>query len=148
MTFHLDGRYEVDDNYRSKLSPLAEINMTPFVDVCLVLLIIFMVTAPFAVSGVNVRLPQTQAKSLSLSNESLILSVTKNGSFYLGKHGVKESDLSSKIKEAVSGQEKSAIFIRADKDVPYGKIMEAMVAANQAGVEKIGMIGENKTEKK
>jgi biopolymer transport protein TolR len=122
--------------------------MTPFVDVCLVLLIIFMVTAPFAVSGVNVRLPQTQAKSLSLSNESLILSVTKNGSFYLGKHSVKESDLRSKIKEAVSGQEKSAIFIRADKDVPYGKIMEAMVAANQAGVEKIGMIGENKTEKK
>lgn len=148
MTFHLDGKYELDDNYRSKLSPLAEINMTPFVDVCLVLLIIFMVTAPFAVSGVNVKLPQTQAKSLSISNESLILSVTKNGTFYLGKYNIKEANLSTKIKEAIAGQEKSAIFIRADKDVPYGKIMTAMVAANQAGVEKIGMIGENKIEKK
>jgi len=147
MTFHLDGKYEIDDDYRNKLSPLAEINMTPFVDVCLVLLIIFMVTAPFAVSGVNVRLPQTQAKSLSISKESLILSITKNGSFYLGKNLINESNLVESIKKSTSGQENSAIFIRADKDVLYGKIMSAMVAAHRAGVEKIGMIGENKTEK-
>lgn len=148
MTFHLDGRYELDDDYRSKLSPLADINMTPFVDVCLVLLIIFMVTAPFAISGVNVQLPKTQTKQLTLSNESLILSITKDGSFFLGKSPITELDLVTKIKQSLPSQEKSALFIRADVDVPYGKIMVAMVAAQRAGVEKIGMLGENKNEKK
>lgn len=148
MSFHLDGRSEFDENYKSKPKVLAEINMTPFVDVCLVLLIIFMVTAPFAVSGVNIRVPQTQAKPLSMSNESLILSVTKKGEFYLGKNKIMESELIPKIKSAIGGEEKAPIFIRADKEVPYEKVMIAMAAAQNAGVEKIGMIGENKRNKK
>jgi len=148
MSFHLDGRGEFDENYKGRTKVLAEINMTPFVDVCLVLLIIFMVTAPFAVSGVNVKVPQTKAKALSMSNESLILSITKKGEFYLGKFKVSENDLVPKIKAAAAGEEKTPIFIRADKEVPYEKVMIAMAAAQNAGVERIGMIGENKRNKK
>jgi biopolymer transport protein TolR len=148
MSFHLDGRGEFDENYKAKPKVLAEINMTPFVDVCLVLLIIFMVTAPFAISGINVRVPETKAKPLAMSNESLILSVTPNGEFYLGKNKVAENDLVVKIKTAAGGKEKFPIFIRADKDVPYGKVMIAMAAAQNAGVERIGMIGQNKQNKK
>ena len=148
MSFHMDGRGEFDENYKSKPRVLAEINMTPFVDVCLVLLIIFMVTAPFAVSGVNIKVPQTLAKPLSMSNESLILSVTKKGEFYLGKTKILESELIPKIKAAIAGEEKTPIFIRADKDVPYEKVMTAMAAAQNSGVERIGMIGENKRNKK
>ena len=147
MSFHTDDEGEFQSSTRGKVGVLAEINMTPFVDVCLVLLIIFMVTAPFAVSGVNVRLPETQAKSLSLSNESLILSVTKKGEFYLGKNRISENELVPKIKGLVVGEEKRPIFIRADKDVPYEKVMIAMAAAQNAGVERIGMIGENKHKK-
>lgn len=131
-------------DYRHSEPMMAEINITPFVDVCLVLLIIFMVSAPFAVSGVNVKLPQTQAKNLSLSKESLILTVTKKGDYFLGKYKVLQSELIPKIKASLLGQENQAIFIRADKDVPYGQVMEAMSAAQNAGIQKIGMIGENK----
>jgi biopolymer transport protein TolR len=148
MAFHFGEKNEFDESFRGRPSVLAEINMTPFVDVCLVLLIIFMVTAPFAVSGVNVRIPQTQAKSLSMSNESLILSITKKGEFYLGKNKIPENELVPKIKAAAEGEEKIPIFIRADKDVPYSKVMTAMAAAQNAGVERIGMMGENKLTKK
>ncbi|MES2614689.1 MAG: biopolymer transporter ExbD [Bdellovibrionota bacterium] len=148
MSFHIDGRSEFDENYKGRLKLLAEINMTPFVDVCLVLLIIFMVTAPFAISGINIQVPQTKAKPLSMSNESLILSVTKKGEFYFGKNKIQESELIPKIRLAAGGSQKTPVFIRADKNVPYEKVMTAMAAAQSAGVERIGMIGENKQGKK
>lgn len=148
MSFHLDGRGEIDENYKGRPKVLAEINMTPFVDVCLVLLIIFMVTAPFAVSGVNVRVPETQAKPLSMSSDSLILSVTKNGEYFIGKEKVLELNLVQTLASIAGGDEKKPLFIRADKDVPYEKVMIALAAAQNAGVEKIGMIGENKKKKK
>lgn len=132
---------ELQQNNRP--SAMAEINMTPFVDVCLVLLIIFMVTAPFAISGVNVKLPETQAQTVSLSDEPLILTVTQSGAFYIEKTKINDSKLIDTLKEAQGKQKKSIIFIRADKDVPYGKVMTAMTAAQLAGIQKIGMIGEN-----
>ena len=144
MSFHLDGRNEFDDNYRGKPKVLAEINMTPFVDVCLVLLIIFMVTAPFAISGINIKLPETKAKPLAMTAKSLVLSVSKKGEFYLDKIHVPENNLVIKIKDASSETQKNSIFIRADKDVSYEKVMTAMAAAQSAGIERIGMIGENK----
>ncbi len=122
---------------------MVEINMTPFVDVCLVLLIIFMVTAPFAISGVNVKLPDTQAHQVNLKDEPLILSVTKAGTFYIEKNQIAENKLVATLTEAQGKQKKSIIFIRADKNVPYGKVMTAMSAAQLAGIQKIGMIGEN-----
>jgi biopolymer transport protein TolR len=148
MSFHLDGRHDMDENHRSRPSLLAEINMTPFVDVCLVLLIIFMVTAPFAISGVNVKLPESRAKSLSMASDSVILSVTKKGEYYLGKTQVQEGSLTAQIKEIFVDTPSPILFIRADKDVPYSRVMTAMAAAQRAGVEKIGMIGENKRDGK
>ncbi len=148
MSFRIDGTDEFSEIDNNKPRALVEINMTPFVDVCLVLLIIFMVSAPFAVSGINVRIPKTSAKALSMSNDALILSVTKKGDFYLGKNKVLESELVEKIKLVAGGEEKAPIFIRADKEVPYEKVMIAMAASQNAGVERIGMIGENKRNKK
>jgi biopolymer transport protein TolR len=148
MSFHLDGRSEFDENHKGRPRVLAEINMTPFVDVCLVLLIIFMVTAPFAISGVNVQVPKTHSKPLSMSSQSLILSISKDGEFYLGKNKIEQNNLVSAIKNAMGEQNKVPLFIRADKEVQYDKIMIAMAAAQNAGVDRIGMIGENKQSKK
>ncbi|KAB8038832.1 protein TolR [Silvanigrella paludirubra] len=145
MSFQIDNENESN----RKANFIAEINMTPFVDVCLVLLIIFMVTAPFAISGVNVQLPKTsQSKSLSLSNESLILSINKKGEFYIGKEFIKDTSLVTVIKNSIKDREHPSIFIRADDGVPYGKVMAAMTAAQKAGIERIGMVGENKRDKK
>jgi len=124
---------------------ISEINITPFVDVILVLLIIFMVTAPFAISGVNVQLPQSQAKALTLSGDPTVLSITPAGSFFLQKIEVPEAELVAKIKAAIGNAKESSIYIRADKTVPYGKVMEAMGAAQAAGVAKIGMMGESRS---
>ena len=145
MSFQIDN----ENDGRRKANFIAEINMTPFVDVCLVLLIIFMVTAPFAISGVNVQLPKTtHSKSLSLSNESLILSINKKGEFYIGKEFIKDASLVTVIKNSIKDREHPSIFIRADDGVPYGKVMAAMAAAQKAGIERIGMVGENKRDKK
>jgi biopolymer transport protein TolR len=144
MSIDLNHQNQFQDSIYKK-SFISEINMTPFVDVCLVLLIIFMVTAPFAISGVHVQLPKTkQAKTLSLSQESLILSINKKGEYYLGKTLLKESALVSKIKDSMHNDNSSSIFIRADQGVPYGKVMIALTAAQQAGILRIGMLGEQK----
>jgi biopolymer transport protein TolR len=125
-----------------KSGMITEINITPFVDVILVLLIIFMVTAPFAVSGVNVQLPQSKAKPLKLSGDPLVLSISSSGDFFLSKVEIDQDELVEKIKAAIGGGKESSIYIRADKAVPYGKVMLAMGAAQAAGVSKIGMMGE------
>jgi biopolymer transport protein TolR len=135
-------------SYFGKQAVFADINITPFVDVILVLLIIFMVTAPFAVSGVNVNLPQSRAKPLKLAGDPLVLSVTADGSFFLGKAKVAERDLVDKIKAGVGSDKDAALYIRADKTVPYARVMEAMGAAQAAGVARIGMMGESRAGQK
>jgi TolR protein len=124
-------------------SLLADINITPFVDVMLVLLIIFMVTAPFAVSGVDIQLPKSKAKTLSLGQDPVVVSVSERGEFFLGKKAVRKEELTGKIQTALAGQELPTVFIRADRDVAYSKVMDAMTAAQNAGAKKIGMMGEN-----
>lgn len=146
MPIQLD-QHSGDFQSKSRPSALVEINMTPFVDVCLVLLIIFMVTAPFVISGVNVKLPETQVQRISMSDEPLVLTVTQQGLFFIDKKQILESKLVSVLQDMQNTQKKPIIFIRADKNVPYGKVMTAMTAAQLAGIQKIGMIGENKHEK-
>lgn len=123
-------------------SLLADINITPFVDVMLVLLIIFMVTAPFAVSGVDIQLPKSKAKTLSLGQDPVVVSISEQGEFFLGKKAVRKDELTSKIQAALMGQEQPTVFIRADREVMYAKVMDAMSAAQNAGAKKIGMMGE------
>ncbi len=136
------GDGEDGESSFARNSMLADINITPFVDVMLVLLIIFMVTAPFAVSGVDIQLPKSKSKTLSLGQDPVVVSVSSQGDFFLGKKTVKRDELIGKIQTAIAGQELPTVFIRADRDVAYAKVMEAMAAAQTAGAKKIGMMGE------
>ena len=136
------GDGEGGESSFARSSMLADINITPFVDVMLVLLIIFMVTAPFAVSGVDIQLPKSKSKTLSLGQDPVVVSVSSQGDFFLGKKTVKRDELIGKIQTAIAGQELPTVFIRADRDVAYAKVMEAMAAAQTAGAKKIGMMGE------
>ncbi|MEN9824589.1 MAG: protein TolR [Pseudomonadota bacterium] len=131
-----------DSSSAGRATMLADINITPFVDVMLVLLIIFMITAPFAVSGVDIQLPKSRAKTLSLGQDPVVVSISSQGEFFLGKKSIEREDLVGKIQAALVGLEQPTVFIRADRDVAYAKVMDAMTAAHSAGAKKIGMMGE------
>jgi biopolymer transport protein TolR len=121
---------------------MSDINVTPFVDVMLVLLIIFMVTAPMMIQGVDVNLPQTAAKEIKTKEEPLILTVTKNSEISIQKTVIKLDDLETKLAAILKYREDKQVLLRADKDVPYGFVVKAMASAKRAGVEKLGMITE------
>jgi len=122
--------------------PLSEINVTPFVDVMLVLLIIFMVTAPLMQQGIDVDLPETTTQPLRLQDEPLILSVKADGKFYLGRVEVAEKELQAKLAAIFEGLDGKEIFLRADKKAPYGLVVKALAAARAAGATKLGMVTE------
>jgi biopolymer transport protein TolR len=122
--------------------PLSEINVTPFVDVMLVLLIIFMVTAPMMQQGVDVDLPETTTQPLRMKDEPLILSVQKGGKYFLGRTEVSLDDLQEKLEAIFEGRDSKEIFLRADKEAPYGFVVKALAAAREAGATKLGMVTE------
>jgi biopolymer transport protein TolR len=122
--------------------PLSEINVTPFVDVMLVLLVIFMVTAPMMHQGIDVDLPDTTTQALRVRNEPLILTVRKSGEIYLNRTKVPASELQAKLEAIFEGQNDKDIFLRADAAAPYGKVAQAMAAAREAGAKRLGMVTE------
>jgi biopolymer transport protein TolR len=122
--------------------PLSEINVTPFVDVMLVLLVIFMVTAPMMQSGVDVDLPKTSTQPLRLQDEPLILTVKKTGKVFLGKTEVPIEELQTKLTAIFEGRDSKELFLRADREAPYGMVAKAMAAAREAGAAKLGMVTE------
>jgi len=123
---------------------MSEINVTPFVDVMLVLLIIFMVTAPMMIQGVDVNLPQTTAKELKTNQEEepLILTVSKDMQISIEKTSIKLEDIGTKLEAILKYRENKQVLLRADTDVPYGFVVKVMAAAKRAGIEKLGMITE------
>ncbi len=121
---------------------MSEINVTPLVDVMLVLLIIFMVTAPMMMEGVEVNLPQTKTKSMKTQEDPLILSVTKNGDIFLENHTVKFEDLGKKIETVLKYRKEKEVLLRADKDIPYGIVVKVMAEVKRAGIAKLGMVTE------
>lgn len=122
---------------------MAEINVTPLVDVMLVLLIIFMVTSPMLVAGVNVDLPETSAAAVAGQDEPLAVTVDKSGNVYLQETPVKLPELVAKI-QAVAGENRDIrIFVRGDKGIHYGRVMEVVGAINGAGFNKVALITEN-----
>ena len=122
---------------------VSEINVTPFVDVMLVLLIIFMVTAPMMTQGIDVNLPETEAsQSLPTDNENMILSLKADGTIYLDEYKVPIEELEAKVQLLVN-QQKKQLFFKADKDVPYGTVMAIMGRVMAAGVEHWGMVAES-----
>ena len=118
---------------------MSEINVPPFVDVMLVLLIIFMVTAPLLQQGLDIDLPKASGKSLP-PEERLTITIKKDGSIYLNDRSLDLNELRIKLK-ALSAQSPT-VFLKADKDVPYGLVVEVMGEIKEAGIEKLGMITE------
>jgi len=120
---------------------LSEINVTPFVDVMLVLLVIFMVTAPLLQQGIDVNLPRAKGRDLP-PEERITLTIKKHGIIYMNENPVTITEMGNKLK-AVSKLNPN-VFLKADKDVPYGFVVEVMGEIKEAGIEKLGMVTEPK----
>jgi biopolymer transport protein TolR len=127
-------------NNKGKRGFVAEINVTPLVDVMLVLLIIFMVTAPMMTQGFEVDLPEATAKALRQQDEPLIVTIKKEGEVYLKKEKVTSASLHNQLKEMSPEKKKESIYLRADKSVPYGVVASTMADIRKAGFEKLGMV--------
>lgn len=130
------------DSGRSGGGSIAQINVTPLVDVMLVLLVIFMVTAPIIQQGVTVDLPKTRAAGLNSQEDPLVVGLTKEGVVYLNDNPIALVDLRSKL--AAIGQESPdrALLLRADRSVPYGDVVGVIAAIKEAGISKLGMVTE------
>lgn len=121
---------------------ISQINVTPLVDVMLVLLVIFMVTAPILQQGVNVDLPEVAAGALTGSEEQLVVAITREGKVYLNDAPMPMDELRRKLEAVLRLRPDREVYLRADKNVPYGKVVEVMAAVRAAGVERLGMVTE------
>jgi biopolymer transport protein TolR len=121
---------------------MGEINVVPLVDVVLVLLIIFMVTAPMMNQGLEVELPATNSSALKQTDEVLVLTVTRESKLYLDEFEVEINTLAAKIKNIVGRNPQTKIYLRADKSVPYGVIVQVMAQTREAGIQNLGMVTE------
>ena len=121
---------------------MSEINVTPFVDVMLVLLIIFMITAPMMNQGVQVELPKAEADNLPSEEKTLILSVDKDGQYYMAEEMYDISEIRLKLGAIAQATPDKEVFIRADAQVPYEKVAQLMATCTQAGITKLGMVTE------
>lgn len=126
---------------RSRRQPMAEINVTPFVDVMLVLLIIFMVAAPMMTVGVPIELPETAANAVPAEpEEPLTISVPAEGPLMLMEDSVEEGELVSRLTELAAGRASTKVFLRADDGIPYGRVVQVMGALNAAGFNNIVLV--------
>lgn len=119
---------------------MSEINVTPFVDVMLVLLIIFMVTAPMMIQGVDVALPETSAQPLKAEEEPLTVSINKESEVYLNELKIQPDFLKEKLRKIIQGRKEPEVFFRADRSVSYGFVMQVMSEIKEAGIVKLGMV--------
>ena len=136
MALHVGGGSDPDETV------LSEINVTPLVDVMLVLLVIFMVTAPIIQQGVTVDLPKTRAAPLNSAEEPLVVGLATNGNVYLNDNLIGLDDLRVKLAAIERERPGRQVFLRADRRVPYGEVVRVIAAAKQAGVTRLGMVTE------
>jgi biopolymer transport protein TolR len=122
--------------------PLSEINVTPFVDVMLVLLVIFMVTAPLMQQGIPVELPKTQTAGLTLDEEPLVVTVKRDGSLYVERARVDLADLEVRMESILQARGDGEVFLRADGKVAYETVAKALAILRKAGAKSIGMVTE------
>jgi len=126
---------------RSRAKPMAEINVTPFVDVMMVLLIIFMVAAPLQVVGVPIELPRTAAQSLPTEQETpLTVTLTADGAVTIQTTEVADGDIVGRLQAILTERTSDRVFLRADGAVPYGRVATVMGAMNAAGITNIGLV--------
>ena len=130
------------DGNEGRQDLISDINVTPLVDVMLVLLIIFMVTAPMMTHGVKVDLPTTESKSIKTQEDPLILSITKKRDVFIENYKVELGDLKGKLNKIFANRAAKEILLQADKNIPYGFVMTVMSQVKEAGITKVGMITE------
>lgn len=119
---------------------MADINVTPFVDVMLVLLIIFMVTAPLMTTGLDVELPKADAPSMDMPEEQLILTIDAEGRYFINDHEFTWAELETKIPAIASNNPDQDLFLRADGAIPYARVAQLMALCTRAGIARMGMI--------
>ncbi len=122
-----------------------DINMTPFIDVMLVLLIVFMVAAPMMTSGVTVDLPKTKSSALPGNDEPLNISIKADGTIYLQESEVKLEELGAKLQAILGEKTETRIFVRGDNKIDYGQVMRAIGEVNAAGFTKVALLTDNAT---
>ncbi len=125
---------------QQRYQPMSEINVTPFVDVMLVLLIVFMVTAPLMTVGVPVDLPKTKAAEITESDEPLVITINKNGIVFIQESKIKLENLSARLKAIAGNNSDIRIFIRGDKSLEYGIVMQIMGRVTSAGFKKVALL--------
>lgn len=128
---------------RGKRSLNSDINVTPLVDVMLVLLVIFMITSPMLVAGVQVDLPKTKASALAGQDEPIAISVDKYGNVYIQETKIKLEELGAKLNAVVKENKDIRIFVRGDKAIDYGRVMEVFGAIKSAGFRNIALVSEH-----
>jgi biopolymer transport protein TolR len=121
---------------------MSQINVTPLVDVMLVLLVIFMVTAPMMQQGVQVNLPKAETKALPAPEESVVVSIERSGKIFVNSTEIPPGDLRTKLSDMFANRTKKEVFLKADTDVPYGEVVKTMAEIKGAGIERLGMVTE------
>jgi biopolymer transport protein TolR len=129
-----------DSSSERSRTTISQINVTPMVDVMLVLLVIFMVTAPIIQQGVQINLPQAKAGAIAGTEDPLVVSVAKNGKIYLNDNSMGLDELGQKLRAIRQIKSDKEVYLRADQDVRYGIVMKTIAVIKQAGIEKLGMV--------
>jgi len=130
----------VDLSSQRSGATISQINVTPLVDVMLVLLVIFMVTAPIIQQGVEVNLPQTQSGAISGKEDPLIVTIAKSGKVYLNDNAMSPEELGKKLRAIKAIQSDKQVYLLADQDVRYGLVMKTIAEIKQAGIQRLGMV--------
>ena len=136
----------VDSSSQRDGTTISQINVTPLVDVMLVLLVIFMVTAPIIQQGIQVNLPQAKAGAIPGKEEQLVVAITRSGRIYLNDNPMTLAELGQKLRAIRQLQQDKEVYLRADQDVRYGVVMKAIAEIKQAGIKRLGMVTRPSTQ--
>jgi biopolymer transport protein TolR len=131
-----------DDEEGDEYRPLAEINVTPFVDVMLVLLIVFMVAAPLMVQGVPVDLPRTSAAKLAKIRKPMVVTLAPDGALYIRDERVERGNLVNRLMAMRSDEGDTVVYVRADRKIPYGEVMEILGRVGETGYQRVSLLSQ------
>ena len=131
-------------NTRNKNKSMSQINVTPFVDVMLVLLIVFMITAPLLTVGVTIDLPKTKASQLSAKGDPIVISIKQNGDLFIQERVIDTLQLLPRLNAISSGNKNLRIYVRGDKNVPYGIVLDTIAKIKSSGFKKVALVAKLK----